>query len=254
MMEGLAAAINALIPLKQRMHAFHPALKKCYPIAVLHAEKLFIYDLDRTKYRFVKWVAVPMPIPPGVRAAFQLQDYDGRIACVVSPDVFESQEGYVTILHEFVHCYQYETCEQTLKMTLDIARKAQEVDDFMWEINYPFPYTGRDFIRPYTHFMKALEASDLLAIRDARIQLKAYLSLHDFEYMIWQEWKEGFARWVENKVKLYMAMSENAKGSQPPYDRVVFYAGGAAIIEFLSRRDPACVQNLPLLFEKIMSL
>jgi hypothetical protein len=254
MMEAFTGAVNALIPLKQRFNTLHPALEKLYPIAVLQDEQLLIYDVDQEKYHFVKRVSVPMPIPHGVRAAFQLQDYDGRIACVVSSDVFESQEGYVTLLHEFVHCYQYETCEQDLKMSLDIARKAMEVGDFMWEINYPFPYAGHGFIRPYTHFLEALEAGDVVEVSDSRTQLKAYLSLHDYEYMIWQEWKEGFARWVENRIKQNLQMAENTRGSQLPYDRVVFYAGGAALIEFLAKREPACVQNLPLLFDKMLSL
>lgn len=253
-MQAFTDAINALIPLKHRVDTLHPALEKSYPIAVLQDEQLNIYDVDQGKYRFIKDVSVPMPIPQGVRAAFQLQDYGGRIACVVSSDVFDSQEGYVTLLHEFVHCYQYETCEQTLKMTLDIAQKAMEVDDFMWEINYPFPYTGRDFIRPYGHFMEALAVGNMVGVRDSRNQLKAYLCLHDFEYMIWQEWKEGFARWVENRIKHLLQMPENTRGAQLPYDRVVFYAGGAALVEFLATHEPACVQNLPRLFEKMMTL
>ncbi|MFN2302434.1 MAG: hypothetical protein ACK2TV_01760 [Anaerolineales bacterium] len=253
-MKDLTDAINALIPLKQQVDTFHPALEKLYPIAVLKDEHLLIYDSDLEKYRLTKRISVPMPIPIGVRAAFQLQDYDGRIACVVSPDVFESQEGYITILHEFVHCYQYETCEQELKLTLDIAQKAIEVDDNMWEINYPFPYLGRDFIRPYTHFMEGLKVRDVIKIKRSRKQLKAYLALHDFEYMIWQEWKEGFARWVENHIKQHLEMPQNTKGSLPPYDRVVFYAGGAALIGFLARNEPNCLQDLPHLFNQIISL
>ena len=254
MIETLSGVINALIPLKQVVDMIHPALEKFYPVAVVQDERLCIYDIGQDKYRLVKHVSVPIPIPKGIRAAFQLQDYGGRIACVVSPDVFDSQEGYVTLLHEFVHCYQYETCEQDIKMTLDIAQKAVEVDDFMWEINYPFPYVGSDFILPYTDFLQALEANNETEVSDSRIQLKAYLALHDYEYMIWQEWKEGFARWVENQIKQHLKIPVNTKGTQLPYDRVVFYVGGAALIDFLVKRDPACVQNLPHLFEKMMSL
>ena len=197
---------------------------------------------------------LPMPIPEGVRAAFQLEGYQGRIACVVTPEVFDTQEGYITLLHEFVHCYQYETCEQDLKMTLDIARQAQEQGDSMWEIQHPFPYTAVDFIKPYTQFLAGLEGRDNGQVGKARAALRAYLGVHDFEYMAWQEWKEGFARWVENRVKRHLGFPVNSGGLAKPYSRVLFYAGGEAYIEYLAAVEPGITEDLPALFQRMLAV
>lgn len=150
-----------------------------------------------------------MPVPEGVRAAFPLQDFQGRIAAVVTPDIFDMLDGYVTIFYEFVHCYQFSTCEGELKISLDIARHAQETGDAMWEINYPFPYTSVTFINGYQGFLDAVEREDEAGIRHARQKLHAFLGVHDFEYMVWQEWKEDLARWVENSLQRKLGLAEN---------------------------------------------
>jgi hypothetical protein len=249
------AACNQLIALHPQAAGINPALEKLYPVAVVEGEQFLIYDLGQTQaaYEFIKKAPTPMPIPVGLRAAFQLEDYGGRIACVVTPDVFESRGGYVTIFHKFVHCYQYETCEQDLKMGLDVARQAQEVGDPMWEIQHPFPYQAESFIQPYTQFLQAAEKADPDRLIQARVALQTYLGVHDFEYMVWQEWKEGFARWVENRLKLLLGIPENLGGRQKPYSRVTFYAGGAAWIEFLSKQDPKIVEDLQALFSQMIS-
>jgi hypothetical protein len=168
--------------------------------------------------------------------------------------VFDTQTGYVTILHEFVHCYQFETCEQDLKMSLDVARKAKEEGDFMWEIEYPFPYEALEFMRSYQQFLNALEARDVAGITEARQHLETYLGRHDYEYMVWQEWKEGFARWVENQVKRQLKFKENKKGLEQPFSRVVFYAGGEALINYLIDQSEKAQPDLRELFRKMMSV
>ena len=170
---------------------------------------------------------------------------------MVTPEIFDSLEGTITILHEFVHCYQYETCEQRLKMSLDVARRAQETNNSMWEIEYPFPYKALDFIRSYTEFMAAAQTHDNQKIQSARKQLRTYLGLNDFEYIVWQEWKEGLARWVENQVKKHVGLPTSTKGNQAPFIRVTFYAGGDAYINCLAGKDPSIVKDLPRLFAKM---
>jgi hypothetical protein len=249
--ESFLDNLEKLENLLQRVAKLNPALEKHYPIAIVVDEQFLIFDYDQGAYQFRKRAPLPMPIPVGIRAAFPLEDYGGKIACVVTPEVFDSADGYVTILHEFVHCYQYETCEQTLKMQLDIARHAQEQGNFMWEIEHPFPYAAANFIEPYQAFLDALKSEDHKAVLSSRKLLKAYLGLHDFEYMVWQEWKEGFARWVENLVKRQIGMPENKGGINPPFSRVSFYAGGEAFIHYLSRREPSLVKDLPSLFNRL---
>ena len=248
--------LDHLISLHHQVAGLNPAIEKCYPVAIVLNNQFYIYDISDThdSYQLVKEAPIPMPIPRGTRAAFQIEDYDGRIVCVVTPEIFESEDGYVTILHEFVHCYQYETCEQSIKMKLDIARQAKEKGDFMWEINHPFPYSATNFIEPYGHFLEALANGVKKEIMAQRRILKRYLGLHDYEYMVWQEWKEGFARWVENLVKRQLGMKENKGGFKQPYSRVLFYAGGEAYIEYLKKRTPYLVKNLRDLFHNLYKI
>jgi hypothetical protein len=245
-----------LIDLKEAMGDINPALAGFYPVALAVEDRFGVYDFipEKQAYQFIKELPAPIQVPEGVRAAFQLEGYGGRIACVVTPDVFDSQEGIITLLHEFVHCYQYETCEQELKMTLDIACQAQERGDFMWEIQHPFPYTAEDFIQPYKQFLMGLESGDEAMIKTSRKALRTYLGVHDYEYMVWQEWKEGFARWVENRIKYRLELLENKGGLKKPFSRVVFYAGGEAYIAHLVKKDPGLAEDLPALFHCMLAL
>lgn len=252
-MEAYLEQINQLIPIHQAVAGFNPAVRHLYPIAVVVGDEFLIFDVaaNTPQYKFIKTAPTPMPIPTGIRAAFQLADYSGRITCVVTPDVFDTLAGYVTVLHEFVHCYQYETCEQDLKAKLDVAKLAEEQGDVMWEIEHPFPYQARSFQRGYQGFLEAADREDMQQISNTRKALKTYLGRHDFEYMVWQEWKEGFARWVENHLRAQLGLTENIIGLVPPFSRVTFYAGGAAYIDLLQAHNPALVEDLRQLFERI---
>ncbi len=245
--------LDQLISLHQQVAGLIPALERYYPVAIVMKNQIQIYDMDNEQdcYQYIKSSPIPMPIPAGTRAAFQIEDYHGRIACVVTPEIFDSMDGYVTILHEFVHCYQYETCEQALKMQLDIANQAQERGDCMWEIQHPFPYKAINFIKPYENFLKALTYEDQGQISVQRKELQVYLGLHDYEYMVWQEWKEGYARWVENLVKRQLNMRENKGGFKTPYNRELFYAGGEAYINYLQKREPSLANDLRSLFHHL---
>lgn len=243
--------LQKVLEVQAAIEDIHPFLAKLYPIVVVEDGHFLIYDTepDSRQYRFVQRSPTPMPIPPGVRAAFQMPGYGDRMACVVTPDVFDEPDGYVTIFHEFVHCQQSERCEQQLKGTLAIARRAQAANDAMWEITHPFPYTARDFAQPYAAF---LAGDDLHAAEAARAQLWAVLAVEDYEYMVWEEWKEGFARFIENRIRRRLGRDENHGGKAPPLDRVVFYEGGAHYIQMLGRQDPELVTDIERLFARML--
>lgn len=249
-MNDFVKELDALVSLQKSVRDLNPALGALYPVALVVDQRFLVYDIDpgRQAYAFVKDLPLPMPVPEGVRAAFQLEGYGGRIACVVTPDVFDSREGYITLLHEFVHCYQYETCEQDLKKELDIARKAQEVGNCMWEIDHPFPYESQIFTRDYLHFLSAIKRQKPIHIEGARRKLRSYLGVHDYEYMVWQEWKEGFARWVENRVNAQLGLPVNRRGLAQPFSRILFYAGGEACISYWFQLDPGLTRDLRRLF------
>jgi hypothetical protein len=109
-------------------------------------------------------------------------------------------------------------------------------------------------MRSYQQFLNALEAHDDAGITEARQHLETYLGRHDYEYMVWQEWKEGFARWVENQVKRQLKFKENKKGLEQPFSRVVFYAGGEALINYLIDQSEKAQPDLRELFRKMMSV
>ncbi len=230
----------------------HPFLEKLFPIAIVENDHFLIYDIEPNsqRYTLARRVATPMPIPQGVRAAFPLESYGNRTTCVVTGDVFDALDGYVTIFHEFIHCQQAESCEQCLKQSLGIARQAQDVGDFMWELTHPFPYAAPDFVQCYEAFLKADHLSEIESIRQ---QLRGILRQHDYEFMVWQEWKEGFARLIENQIKHRLGFPENHHGKNQPFDRVVFYEGGAHYIGQLGLQDPDLAVQIEALFERMFA-
>lgn len=64
----------------------------------------------------------------------------------------------------------------------------------MWELEHPFPYGDADFVRDYKDLLSALGTGDEGRVVSIRKALKERLSWEDWEYMTWQEWKEGTAR------------------------------------------------------------
>lgn len=246
-------ALQEVFDIQQAIQDIHPFLRRVFPVAVVEEGQFLIYDTDPagSRYVFIKRAAIPMPVPAGVRAAFPLESYDNRAACVVTGEIFNSLDGYVTIFHEFVHCYQYETGEEQIKQTLGIARKARSDNDFMWELNYPFPYTDPAFASAYRAFLEALDTGDFSGVLARRSDLKGILSKGDHEYLVWQEWKEGFARFIENRICQRLGLPENHNGREQPYNRVVFYEGGANYIAALEAREHGLTTGITRLFARI---
>jgi hypothetical protein len=244
-----APQLQKLFELRAQIEDIHPLLAHLFPVAIVENDRFLVFDVDPSgkHYTFVQQAPTPMPIPQGVRAAFPLECYGGKPACIVTADVFDTLDGYVTLFHEFVHCYQYETCEEPLKATLNVARQAQAANDFMWELNHPFPYAESSFVETYTALLKAAAHQHPDTIRACRAELRAHLRARDFEYMIWQEWKEGFARYIENRIQLRLGLPENHGGSEQPFSRVAFYAGGARLIA----SHPELATDLEALFHWI---
>jgi hypothetical protein len=246
-------ALQKVYELQQKIKDVHPLFDKSYPIAIVEADTFLIFDVEvgGSEYHQVKKADTPMPIPVGVRAAFDLECYENKIACVVTGEVFDTLDGYITIFHEFVHCHQASTCELKLKQTLEVARQAMAAGNYMWEIEHPFPYSNPDFIDAYAALLQAIEANrDEQALSTHR-KLGNFLQPLDFEYLIWQEWKEGFARLVENRLQQRFNLIENHYGRQQPYHRITLYEGGAGIISALCQATPELYCDLEQLFWSI---
>jgi len=242
-----------LFEIQEQVKDIHPFLKKLHPIAIVENGQFFIFDYDSAKggYTFTKKQPVPFPVSSNIQASFPI---NGRSSCVVTRKIFDSMYGYVTILHEFIHCTQAELCESGLRDKIILGREGKKNMDAMWELNHPFPYDNPEFIENYADFMKALDENDKDMIVHCRMQLRKILDQADFEYMVWQEWKEGFARFIENRLQKRLNLNINTYGSEKPYNRVTFYVGGSKLIEYLVRENSELFVNIELLFDRMMNM
>ncbi len=242
--------LQLLFEYRKRIRHLHPILNELHPVALVENDHFYLFDLDESgeKYQFIMKAPTKMPVPVGVRAAFPLDFYDNKPACVVSGDVFDSTAGYVTMFHEFIHCHQWNTVEPGLKDKLPLAVRAMEKRDYMWEINYPFPYDCERFEQSYTAWIQALDELNREAVLQARERLKEILDPFDYQYMVWQEWKEGFALYLENEIRNYLDIGKNLVGRKAPYNRTAFYAGGAGYIKYLLAENPELTADLEGLF------
>lgn len=141
MTSGCSTQFQKVFEVQGMIRDIHPFLERLFPIALVEGDHFLIYDIEphSQRYTLARSVATSMPIPQGVRAAFPLECYGNRMACVVTGDVFDALDGYVTIFHEFIHCQQAESCEQSLKQSLGVAGQAQDAGDFMGSSLILFP-------------------------------------------------------------------------------------------------------------------
>lgn len=244
-----------LVGLHNNIKNIHPFLESLQPIAVVKADYLFIFDLDSSKgkYKFQKKEPVPFQMPAGIRASFPLSVYNNKPTCIVTDDAFKSLEEYVIIFHEFVHCFQANTIEYELKSKLNIYQEAMNNADYSWEINYPFPYNDSVFVNCYSGFIESMAKNDYGKVKEYRDRLKSHLNDKEYEYIVWQEWKEGFARLIENKIRKRLKLEENKYGKDLPFHRVSFYYGGEKYINYLTDNDENLFLDLEKLFEKMLN-
>lgn len=236
-----------LMKLQSQIEHIHPLLQHRYPVLIVEDNHLNIFDYDPHKkgYRLQHVEPDTIHLPQGIRAAFPMQSYGGKAIVVVSGDVFDSTGEQVTIFHENVHCYQYETCELKLRENIALAQKAKKEGDYSWELNYPFPYEDSEFAEYVPRYFQAIQSNDEVELRRLRRSIKEHLTGEQVEYMVWQEWKEGYARYIENLIKKYLGIEEMHKYSEP-YNRTLFYETGSQLIQFLQRsgKDVEDIESL----------
>ena len=143
--------------------------------------------------------------------------------------------------------------EYALKERLKIAQIAAENNDYSWEISHRFPYNDSSFVSDYSLLFGALEDKDKKRIASSRARLQRHLNLVDFEYLVWEEWKEGFARLIENRIQAHYGLDENNYGKEKPFNRVTFYHGGAKFIEHLIVQENDLFSNQEALFERMLN-
>ncbi len=247
--EKYAAPLGKIFDLQAKFAPLHPALAKVYPVAIVENKTFYVFEPVEAErvYRLVRTAPDTMNIPVGIRAAMPLGVWDNRMACVVTGEVFGQPDGYIFIFHEFVHCAEWDCCEMKFKEGMSIFREAMKAKDYMWELQYPFPYANPVFVEKYPALFEAWDAGDAVAAGTLRAALKNALSTGEWEYLVWQEWKEGLARYLENRMRAATGLPENTFGQAPPYSRITFYCGGDKLIRFLERRSPGVSKDMEYL-------
>ena len=247
--EKQLASLEQICDLYKEIKNIDRSLEKLGPVAVIENGVYFLFDLDQSgeKYEFKMEYPYDGEDAKGIRAAYDLDFYENRIAAVISEEAFETAEGRAQIFHEFVHCFQFGEGSWDLRMTLAAAREAWEKRDFMWELNHPFPYESDSFIR------KTMELDNGYDIGKYHSEMKAELNEKDFEYMIWQEWKEGYARYIENLVRERWGLNKIRTSLIPPFGRPVFYEIGSRYIEKLIQNDIGLKGNIKAMFQKMLN-
>ncbi|MDO9578182.1 MAG: hypothetical protein Q7J16_09880 [Candidatus Cloacimonadales bacterium] len=243
--------LTAISQLQKTAQTVHPLFCKLYPIALVEKNSVYIFtaDNEQTGYRFSKKAESKIAYSKGIRAAFPLEENDWQTTCVVSPEAFNNLKDRILIFHEFVHCYQAETCEQALKTNLQIYREEMAQQHYMWEIDYPFPY--ETIADQYHEYLTSLENGKIELAASQRQELRSRLSLTQEEYLVWQEWKEGSARYLENKLNLACGLERNDFGLKQDFSRITFYAGGERLISLLTQQNSELLNDFAALYQAI---
>lgn len=237
-------ALSPVLKKKQEACSIHALFNYQYSIGIGISDKLHIFHEQPGTYQYKTTVTLPMQIPEGTKAAFPIDELED-CCCIITPSCLDEPNFYATILHEFVHCYQSRTCEEDLKTELRIHQRATSTQDYMWEINHPFPYENSD----YLILVQNITRYDYDEIMDAMSLLAAKLDAYDYEYMIWQIWKEGFARYIENQILRMNAIVENNSGSdfESP-NRTSLYFVGDRIWRQLEVRNSDLIEDIEKVF------
>ena len=229
--DRICMLLNSVTDMHGKIRNVDKSIEKLYPIAVVKENVFYIFDIIERKYTFIKTGEIPgIQIPKGVLAAFPLPFYDGRGCVVVDESALETTEGLIFVFHEFVHCYQLETSENKLKTGLEIHRKALGNGNSMWELSHPFPYDNLAVSKLLDSLYESLIGQSIDGIKGILKELKTVLSNVDCEYMLWQEWKEGYARYIENKLRAVYKLKINSGSITGVKDRVIFYELGNIMI------------------------
>jgi len=245
--------MDNIIRMHDKVNGIHLSLEKLYPIAVVNDGYFFIFDINElgTKYEFKHKAKTDFSDSVDWLATLYLESYNWKPAAVIGKNILANSENYVFVFHEFVHCYQGETVENDIKSNLTISKEEMEKQNYSWEINYPFPYNDDYFINKTEELSDYLTNGSYENVVNYHNDMRTYLKETEFEYMIWQEWKEGFARYVENLIRKELGSPLNTTISRQPFDRVHFYDIGSKYIEKLIEKDRRLNNDIENLFQKM---
>ena len=120
----------------------------------------------------------------------------------------------ITLMHE--HFHQLQDFQPGFFKETEALNLSGGDQTGMWMLNYPFPYATPDVSRQVSVLTRLLlEAMDaktevlfsskLASYLEARQALKKMLSSDEYKYLSFQLWKEGIARYTEDRVAHWAA-------------------------------------------------
>jgi hypothetical protein len=248
--ERQLVSLEEICALHKEIKDIDKSIEKLQPAAIVENNIHFVFDLDQSgeKYEFKMEFPYEGGDAEDIQAAYPLAYGNGKTGAVITEKEFETLEGRIVLFHEFVHCFQWnEAGILSLRQTLAIAREAWEKQDFMWELNHPFPYASEYFIAKTGELDKGYD------IGKYHNDMKSVLSEKDFEYMIWQEFQEGYARYIENLIRERLGANKNSTPLIPPFERHIFDEIGSWYIVALIQNDSDLKGNLGALFQKMIN-
>ncbi|WP_346939460.1 hypothetical protein [uncultured Clostridium sp.] len=69
--------------------------------------------------------------------------------------------------------------------------------------------------------------------------------------MIWQEFKEGFARYIENLIREKLEVNINSNRLKEPFSRASFYELGSRYISAILKENPEIKRNIKCIYDRI---
>ena len=242
--QEIEIALSPVLIKKAEACKVHSLFNYKYIVGIGISNKLHVFQEELNKYQYKTCISLPNEIPEGTKAAFLIDDF-ADCSCIITPSCLKEPNFFATILHEFVHCYQNRTCEQDLKEKLEIYQHAFKNRDYMWEINHSFPYTNSDYVK----LVQNVSRFDYHEIMISLSNLKSTLERYHYEYMIWQIWKEGFARFIENKILRMNSIPENNTGiNYESPNRTSLYFVGDRIWRQFEIYDTSLIENIDKVF------
>jgi hypothetical protein len=252
--ENQISLMDEIIKLHNNIKEIHGSLKKFYPIAVVNNGYFFIFDINEMGMKYEFKQKTPSNMSDGIEwlAAFPLETYDMKPVAIIGKNILENRENYPSIFHEFVHCFQCNNGEQNIRQGLTIQKQEMKKNNYSWELNYPFPYADNYFMEKTMALNDFFAKDDYVNIINFHKDMKTYLSETEYEYMVWQEWKEGFTRYIENLIRAELEMKKVTKVLAPPFDRTCFYEIGSKYISVIINRENVMSNDIEKLFYIIM--
>ena len=244
------AFLENIIKVHNKIKHIHISLGKLYPITIINDGYFYVFDVSEAghKYEFKRKVETSVVVSGEILTAFNLDFYDMKPSVVISKNMIENLGNDILVLHEFVHCFQLESGAVEIRNGLSIQAQEMVKNNYSWEINFPFPYNNKYFINKTMELAGDFSNGNYENVEVYRNCMRAYLHKAEYEYMIWQQWKEGFARYVENLIRRELGLRLNGNILAEPFGRVHFYEIGNKYIEMLLEKEKGLNENIVKLF------